>query len=223
MVQRTCGVLTEKGVPCTRPVTGRRKYCDKHPGGRSKYKPPARATSHASDPRVSPRSTGKPKARTRSSSLIAKRATKLAPLATAEWSDGVRDQLGQVAPEISKGLTVRDCQDLAEIADRLLRGEPIPPAGLIERFLLGPTLPTLLARSLLTTLDLPADQSPIAAARALQSSGIAICRQAGLPLTDCPCFQGPAGSEFEEVLFFLFRLALGHWTGLIIPFHPLLN
>jgi hypothetical protein len=39
---RTCGARNKDGTRCRRPVSGRRKWCDKHPGGRSKYKPPAR-------------------------------------------------------------------------------------------------------------------------------------------------------------------------------------
>jgi hypothetical protein len=146
-------------------------------------------------------------------------------LATPVWTDRVFEQLaqqlGQVDPSMTGGLSVGDCGELAAIAGRLLRGEPLQTRGMVQRLMFGASLPDLLARSLLESLDLPQDQSRVAAARALQASGIALCRQVGLPLADCPCFQEPAGIEFEDVLFLLFRLALGHWAGLFIPFHPL--
>jgi hypothetical protein len=153
---------------------------------------------------------------------VAKRSAKLTPLATPAWTHQVRDQLVQQAdPGAATRLSVEDCAELAALAGRLLRGEPLPTRGMIQRFILGASLPELVARSLLDTLALPQGQSPVAAARALQATGIAPCREAGLALTTCPCLEEPAGLEFESVLFLLFRLALAHWTGLVIPFQPL--
>lgn len=71
------------------------------------------------------------------------------------------------------------------------------------------------------TLGLDPTVSTVAAARALQATGIALCSSQGIPLTDCPCFTDVTGLETTHVITALVRLAVGDWTGLVIPFQPL--
>jgi hypothetical protein len=70
-------------------------------------------------------------------------------------------------------------------------------------------------------LPLDEQQSAIAAARALQALGIALCRRAGRAPQRCPCFIDPATDETADVLALIIRAAVGDWTGLVIPFAPL--
>jgi len=129
--------------------------------------------------------------------------------------------------DTANGLSTADCSALARTASLMLQGHQARQrksswGGLYELFG-GPDIFEALGASVTDGLELPTDESNIAAARALQAAGVALCRAAGVPLTDCPCFADPAGSELESVLFLLLRLALGDWTGLIIPYGPLLS
>jgi hypothetical protein len=80
--------------------------------------------------------------------------------------------------------------------------------------LFGPSPHEDLAAAVMASLDLPASRSKTATGRALESVGIALCRQAGIGLESCPCFQSPAGDEADALLLTMLRLAIGDWTGL---------
>jgi hypothetical protein len=226
----TCGAITIAGTPCETPVAGQRKWCVKHPGGRSRYKPAEskqlpRPDSRSARPRNTATAPGSTAA-TRRQDRISRRAVKAAPLVDSAWSASVLSQLRLItSSDIENNLSTADCAALARTASLMLQGHQARQrqsswGGLYE-FFGGPDIFEALGASIADGLELPVDDANIAAARALQAAGVALCRAAGVPLTDCPCFADPAGSELENVLFLLLRLALGDWTGLIIPLGPL--
>jgi hypothetical protein len=123
-------------------------------------------------------------------------------------------------------LTAADCSVIARaVSSILLEGRRPRQRSEGWRFLWelfgGPAAIEDLAASTSTSLQGVSDDPDLAAARALQAVGVAMCRRAGIPLTDCPCFELSATWELEDVLFLVLRLALGDWSGLAIPFTPL--
>jgi hypothetical protein len=237
-----CGAITLDGTKCKRRVAAGKKWCRDHPGGRSKYQPkqlksrtrrrqPTRSSSMATaagsaSAWTSRRTTGKRRtAAQRRTERVTKRARKVARVVDAPWSDQVLAQLDAVVGEgASAGLSVSDCVALARTADRLLHGRrPRRRRGGLLGLLVRSMDHESLAAMISDGLDLPTDQSDTAAARALQTIGIALCQQAGIPLANCPCFEDPAGTELESVLLSCLRLAAGDWTGLAIPFEPLVS
>lgn len=140
------------------------------------------------------------------------------------WSAEV---VQHVADLLDEPPSAAQCTDLARAAARILREQRSPRRGRagIGGFFLeligGPSPEEMLAAAIAETLPLGDSRSAIAAARALQSLGIAACRKAGRPPEQCPCFADPATSETADVLALIIRLAVGDWTGLAIPFTPL--
>jgi len=234
-----CGAITLDGTKCRNRVAQGEEWCYAHPGGRSKYQPkqpkprrqprsPAsRSLSAATTARSTRASTPRTRARRtptqRRTERIAMRARKAARVVDAAWSRRVLAQLDAVVGEgASTGLSVRDCVALARTADRLLHGRrPRRRRSGFLGLLVRSTEHEELAATISEGLNLPPDQADIAAARALQAMGIALCQRASIPPTDCPCFDNPGGTELESVLLSFLRLAVGDWTGLAIPFTPL--
>jgi hypothetical protein len=222
---RTCGTLTKDGSPCDNVVAGQRIHCPKHPGGRSTYRQPspvAKTTTAGKQRPEGSKSAGAGAAEGRRRSRIDRRATKAAETVTDSWARQILGRLDSVvAPGTSASLSLSDCAELARAADLILRGQrPRRRAagwGFVREIMGGPTGAESLAETVSTRLGLPPDDADIAAARALQSVGIALCQEAGQPLTRCPCFNGPAGTELEKVLFLVLRLAVGDWSALALP------
>lgn len=234
-----CGALTQDGTKC-RNRAGTSGWCHLHRGGRSTYKPRSKASRRQSPPPASrpkprpmqtwdgaaaskaapPRPSSRPvKARPGpvtppSSTRVTAAARRASKIVTQGWTDQVLDHLADiVGSPISASLSASDCAELAKIAALLLDGRP-PRRGSFKRFVFGAFPHEPLADAVLDHLGLPENSGRTATGRALQSVGIALCRQEKIQLSDCPCFQAPAQDESEAVVFLLLRLATGDWTGL---------
>ena len=228
---RTCAAMTQAGQPCSRRVTGRRTYCDRHPGGRTKQVSKARAQARVKPEQPPPWSPCAPrpsasKQRTRQE-RVGRRAVKAAPRLDDAWTDLVLDHAAQAMDEHALLLvTAADCATIARTVAPILheghkpRQRQVGWAALLQ-ILDAPSAVEAVAASVSESLGLPSEEADIAAARALQSVGVAMCRRAGVPLTDCPCFALSAAWEVESVLFLFLRLAMGDWTSLVVPFDPL--
>jgi hypothetical protein len=144
---------------------------------------------------------------------VRRQAARTAPLVNDTWISSVLSHLHQAAgPEVSS-LAPSDCAALARLATRLLKGKPPHRNGFLALFL-GPSPHEELAAAIMASLELSGARSKTATGRALESVGIAVCRQAGIGLESCPCFQAPAGDEDDALILMLLRLAVGDWTGL---------
>ena len=234
-----CGATTADGKKCKNPVRQGERWCYRHPGGRSSYRPPARSVHSRSDPtrhQQPQRASSRPvRATTRSTApsqrSIARRAKRLieraerhAPQLDGKWCGAVLDHLDAAA---QGDLSIRNCRGFAAAAVRILR-ERHPPRyrregarGFLVELFGGPSAEDSIAAAIADQLPLDEQQSAIAAARALQALGIALCRRAGRAPQRCPCFIDPATDETADVLALIIRAAVGDWTGLVIPFAPL--
>jgi hypothetical protein len=218
---RTCGAITKSGTPCQRSVAGRRKWCDKHPGGRSKSRESSsrqakKQPQRALFPQVS-ESTSPVR-----STRIARRAKKAATVVDRSWSDSVLQRFTEHVGESGATVAAPDCESIAFVAHLLLSGQSASNLSWerqssLSRRDAGLTRAANLARDTARTIDLDPPESDIAAARGLQMVGVALCRQAGVSLIECPCFADPAATELEGALFLVLRLAIGDWTALTIP------
>lgn len=225
-----CGAITEKGKRCRNRVADGRQWCHKHPRGRSGYLPVAKKRRRSSQRSVVVKAK---KRRTRSSTpqltaqrrraeRISHRAAKSAAVVDAQWSKAVLDQLDAlVGLGTASDLRSADCAAMARVADQLLGGRRRRRGTGLFTLIFGPSRTDSLAGAICESLELLPDEADIATARAMQSTGMAVCRRAGVPLAECPCFQAPAGIEAERALLAIFRLAVGDWTSLIIPLDQL--
>lgn len=234
-----CGAITADGTKCRNPVRQGR-WCHHHPGGTSSYRPSATSTrsrsrspaprsqarartTHVARPTLSNPPPAQRRDAVKQRQLLAQAerySIKLGP----EWCTAVFDH---VPTAVLDGLSVEDCAGLALTAARLLRKGRQPrhrrpgARGFLSDLLGGPSMEESIAAAIADGLPLPQQQSAIAAARALQALGIALCRRAGRPPVRCPCFVDPASNELANVLALLIRSAAGDWSGLVIPFAPL--
>ncbi len=227
-----CGAVKVDGRKCkNRPPAGE-DWCFQHPNGRSGYQPKQPKQRRRTAPRPTPQRRAVPSptpstaGRQRREARVVARASKAIQLVQGTWTEQVLGQLAAIGgEETAAGLSIRDCADLAAAADRILHSgqarRRVSGLGFLVELFGGPSPEEALAATISGALDLPPGDSDIAAARALQAVGVALCRRAGKPLTQCPCFAGPAGSELESALFMVLRLAFGDWTGLCIPLQPL--
>jgi hypothetical protein len=234
---RTCAGYTQAGEPCSRTVAGRRTYCSDHRDGRTRSprkaagrtftgpttaRAPARTQPWASD---APRATHAQR-RTRRERVV-RRAGKTEARLGVQWQDLVVEQAANYASTSGPlELTAADCSAIAQAVSSILLEGRRPRQrsegwGFLWEMFGGPTGIEDLAASTSTSLKGVSEDPDLAAARALQALGVAMCRSAGIPLTDCPCFELSATWELEDVLFLVLRLALGDWSGLAIPFTPL--
>lgn len=129
------------------------------------------------------------------------------------------------ASELLLGLQARDCANMAQVAEMILQGHrPRRRSegwGLLWGLFGGHSPIESLAATVAASFDLPSTSGDVATARALQSVGMALCQQAGIPLRKCSCFQAPATWELEDTLLLVICLAMGDWSGLVLPFAPL--
>ncbi|GAB3267112.1 hypothetical protein GCM10027456_51740 [Kineosporia babensis] len=222
-------MLNTKGKPCGCRVAGHRTFCRHHPEGRSKYKPPQRPIAQGRSNR--PWAAGatpptKAKQRNRRDRLR-KRAGKAEARCKRDWSDGVLHQaIQRTKTSGTLELAAADCQEIADaVALLLMEGYTRKPDsqgwGFLWELFGGPSAIEEIATATSSSLAAQSSEADLAAARALQMLGIALCQRAGIPLSECPCFVLSATWELERVLFLLLRMALGDWTGLAIPFTPL--